>query len=131
MPRKKYKTVEEYFADFPKETQVKLEQIRQAVKEVAPEAQEAISYQMPSFKLDGNLVWYAAFKDHIGFFPRETGVAAFKDKLAGYHVSKGTIQFLIDKPIPIALIKEIVKYRIKENQSEKATYKVKTKSAKV
>ena len=120
-PRKHYETVDEYFADFPKDVQVKLSEMRRAIREAAPDAEETISYQMPAYRLNGVLVWYAAFKDHIGFFPRETAIAEFKQKLAGYKISKGTIQFPIEKPIPIDLVKEIVEFRVKENLSRGQT----------
>ena len=80
-----------------------------------PDAEEAISYQIPTFKLNGNLVHFAAFKKHIGFYPAPSGIEAFKEELSQYEVSKGTVKFLIDKPMPLDLIIKIVKYRVKEN----------------
>jgi uncharacterized protein YdhG (YjbR/CyaY superfamily) len=112
---KKFKTIDEYMAGLPEEIQVKLEQIRQSIKEAAPQATEAISYGMPAFKLNGVLVYFAAFKDHIGFFPTGSGVSHFQKELEPYHTSKGTIRFPLDKPIPLDLIKKIVKFRVKEN----------------
>ena len=117
--KKKFKTIDEYISTFPTNTQVILQEFRRAVKEAAPEAEELISYQMPAFKQNGILVWFAAFKDHIGFFPRVSAIEAFQDKLSAYKVSKGTIQFPIDEPIPFDLIKEIVRFRVKENLSKK------------
>jgi uncharacterized protein YdhG (YjbR/CyaY superfamily) len=110
----KYRNIDEYIADFPENIQEKLKQIRQVIKEAAPAAQEAISYGMPTYKLNGNLVHFAAFKDHIGFFPAPTGVTAFKKELLLYGTSKGTIRFPLDKPIPFELIKKIVKFRVNE-----------------
>ena len=89
--------------------------MRQAIKDAAPEAEEVISYQMPAFKQNGILVWFAAFKSHIGFFPKAAAVEAFKKELSGYEVSKGTVRFPLDKPIPFDLVKKIVEFRVKEN----------------
>lgn len=118
-PRKKFKSIEEYIVTFPKNIQIILEEIRHAVKEVAPEAEETISYQMPAFKLRGSLVWFAAFKNHIGFYPKVSAIEAFKEKLSSYQTSKGTVQFPVDEPIPLDLIKEMVRFRVKENLSKK------------
>jgi uncharacterized protein YdhG (YjbR/CyaY superfamily) len=109
-----FETVDEYIANQPPEIKVLLLQVRNAVKEVAPDAQEVISYQMPAFKQYTILVWYAAFKNHIGFFPKTSVMEQFKDRLVQYKTSKGTIQFPYDKPLPLELIKEIVKFRLKE-----------------
>jgi len=113
--KKVFKTVDEYIASFPKNAQSILEELRQAIRESAPEAEEAISYQMPAFKLNGILVWFAAFKNHIGFYPKTSAIEAFKEELSDYEASKGTIRFPLDKPIPYDLVKKIVKYRVKEN----------------
>lgn len=118
-PKKEFKTVDEYIDAFPKNVQIVLQELRQVIREAAPEAKEAISYQMPAFKLNGILVWFAAFKNHIGFYPKMSAIEAFKKELAGYEVSKGTIRFPLDKPIPFDLVKRIVKYRVKENLSPK------------
>ena len=115
MEKKQYKNIDEYISLFPKEIQDKLKEIRKTIRESAPEASEAISYQMPTFKLNGNLVHFAAFKNHIGFFPTPSGIATFKKELSKYTTSKGTIQFPLDKPIPLDLVRRIVKYRVKEN----------------
>ncbi len=112
---REYETIDEYIASFPKDVQVILEKFRQAIKDAAPEAEEAISYRMPAFKQNGILVWFAAFKNHIGFYPKISAMEAFKEKLSAYQTSKGTIQFPINKPIPFDLIKEIVRFRVKEN----------------
>ena len=119
LARKKFETVDEYIAFFPKNTQVILEEVRQAIKESAPEAEETISYQMPAFKQNGILVWFAAFKSHIGFFPKVSAIEAFKEKLSAYQTSKGTIQFPIDEPLPVDLIKEMVRFRVKENLNKR------------
>jgi uncharacterized protein YdhG (YjbR/CyaY superfamily) len=111
-----FKTVDEYFAGQPADVQAVLFQVRNAVKEVAPNAKEVISYQMPAFKQGSILVYYAAFKSHIGFFPTASAMEQFKDKLTQYKTSKGTIQFPYDKPLPLGLIKEIVQYRLKQTQ---------------
>jgi uncharacterized protein YdhG (YjbR/CyaY superfamily) len=120
LPKKGFKTLDEYIASFSPNIQIILQQIRQAVHEAAPQAQEIISYSMPAFKQGNIIVWFAAFKNHIGFFPKVSTIEAFKDKLSDYKTSKGTIQFPLNKPMPIALIKEIVRFRTKEEQSEKA-----------
>lgn len=113
--RKHFATVDEYVAFFPKSVQDVLQTLRQAIRESAPGAEEAISYQIPAFKLNGSLVWYAAFKGHIGFYPRASGIEAFKEELSAYGVSKGTVRFPLDKPLPLDLIREIVRFRVKEN----------------
>ena len=120
-PQKKYESVDEYISGFPEEVGGKLKSIREAIKKAAPDAKEIISYNMPAFKTSHILVYYAAFKNHIGFFPTASGIAAFKKELTGYKLSKGTVQFPYDKPIPIPLVKKIVKYRLKENLKKKET----------
>ena len=116
---KQIETIDDYIASFPKHIQEILEEIRQAIKETAPDAEETISYQMPAFRLKGILVYFAAFKNHIGFYPTSSGVAAFKDEISQYAISKGTIKFPLGQPIPINLIKTIVKYRVEENLDRK------------
>ena len=118
-PKKEFKTTDEYIASFPSNVQAALQQTRQAIREAAPQAQEIISYQMPAFKQNGILVWFAAFKSHIGFFPKVSAMEAFKEKLSDYKTSKGTIRFPLDKPIPVDLVREIVRFRVKEDQSER------------
>lgn len=115
MKTKGFKTIDEYLESFPKDIQATLSELRQAIREAAPQAEEAISYQMPAFKQKGILVYFAAFKTHIGFFPTTSGIEAFKEKLSAYETSKGTIRFPIDKPLPLELVKEIVRFRVKEN----------------
>ena len=119
MKKEQIRTIDEYIATFPESIREILQKIRHAIRESAPQAQEAISYRIPTFKLNGNLVHFAAFKDHIGFFPTSSGVEAFKEELSGYDTSKGTIRFPLDKPIPLDLIRKIVKSRVKENLERK------------
>lgn len=118
--RKQYKTVEEYIKTFPKDIQTILEKLRQTIHETAPEAVETISYQMPTFKLNGkNLVHFAVFKEHIGFYPTPSGIDSFEKDLAPYRTGKGTLQFPLDKPIPFDLVKKVVIFRVKENLNKK------------
>jgi len=112
--RKRFETIDEYIATFPKNIQVRLEEIRTAIRRSAPGATEAISYGIPTFRLNGNLVHSAAFKNHISFFPTSSGVKAFHKELSSFETSKGTIRLPLDKPLPIGLVKRIVKYRVKE-----------------
>ncbi len=114
--KKQFRTIDDYIKTFPNDVQSILEKMRQTIKKAAPEAVEAISYQMPTFKLNGkNLVHFAAFKNHIGFYPIPSGIEAFKKELSSYKQGKGSVQFPIDKPIPYDLVEKIVKYRVKEN----------------
>jgi uncharacterized protein YdhG (YjbR/CyaY superfamily) len=117
--RKKFGTIDEYIKTFPPDVQKILERLRQTIRKAVPEAEEVISYQMPAFKLKGNLVYFAAFKKHIGFFPTASGVAAFKKELSDYATSPGTVQFPLDKPIPDDLVTKIVLFRKKENLAKK------------
>ena len=110
-----YESIDEYISNFPPEIQEKLKEIRKVIKESAPEAVEKISYQMPTFVLHGNLVHFAAFKNHIGFYPTPSGIDAFKRELSEYKGAKGSVQFPIEKPLPYQLISKIVKYRVVEN----------------
>lgn len=120
------KNIDEYIACHPPEIQEKLEKIRATIRKAAPKAEEAISYMMPTFKLHGNLVHFAAFKNHIGFYPGAGGILAFKEELADYETSKGTVQFPLDKRIPFGLITKIVKFRVAQNL-DKAAAKAKKK----
>jgi uncharacterized protein YdhG (YjbR/CyaY superfamily) len=113
--KNKFTTIDEYILQFSPEVQEILANLRNVIKESAPEAVEKISYQMPNFALHGNLVHFAAYQKHIGFYPAASGVAAFTEKLLEYKTSKGAIQFPIDKPLPYELIREIVQYRVEEN----------------
>jgi uncharacterized protein YdhG (YjbR/CyaY superfamily) len=108
-------TIDDYIAGFPGDVQAILQQIRQTIRQAAPDAQEKISYQMPAFTLKGNLVYFGAFKNHIGFYPIPSGVEAFKEELSAYEQGKGSVQFPLDKPIPYDLISRIVKFRVREN----------------
>lgn len=112
--RTKYKTIDEYHSTFPEEVQEMLEAIRAAIKQAAPLAEEVISYNMPAFKLKGILVYYAANKNHIGFYPTSSITTVFNNELAGYKTSKGAIQFPIGKDIPVGLVKRIVEFRVNE-----------------
>jgi uncharacterized protein YdhG (YjbR/CyaY superfamily) len=114
MEKKQYSNIDEYIAGFPDNVRSILEELRQVIKKAAPAAQETISYGMPAFKLKGILVYFAAYKSHIGFYPTGSGVAAFKEELTPYAVSKGTIRFPLDKPLPLSLVEKIVKYRVLE-----------------
>lgn len=120
-----YTTIDEYIATFPEDIQAKLKQIRAVIKATAPEATEKISYQVPTFYLHGNLVHFAAFKQHISFFPSSSGVRVFEAELSPYETSKGTIKFPLDKPMPLDLIRRITEFRVMENLE-----KAKTKSSK-
>jgi uncharacterized protein YdhG (YjbR/CyaY superfamily) len=112
------RSIDEYIKQFPPGIQQKLEEIRAVIRSAATEATEKISYQMPTFYLEGNLVHFAAFQDHISFFPTPSGVEQFSDELRAYKTSKGTIQFPLDKPIPFDLIRRITAYRVEENRSK-------------
>lgn len=109
------KDIDEYIAGFPKDVQEILEKVRITIKEAAPEAEETIKYQIPTFTLKGNLVHFAAYKKHIGFYPAPSGIEKFKKELSVYRSAKGSVQFRLDKPIPYDLISQIVTYRVKEN----------------
>ncbi|MZQ80707.1 hypothetical protein GQF01_00870 [Paenibacillus sp. 5J-6] len=110
-----YTSIDEYIAAFPPEIQEILQKLREVIKESAPDAKERISYAMPTFEQHGNLVHFAAFKNHIGFYPAPDGINQFQDEVAEYHASKGTLQFPLGKPIPYELISRIVKYRVARN----------------
>lgn len=121
--------IDAYIASFPQDIQKILQQVRATVRKAAPKAEEAIRYAMPAFLQDGHLVLFAAFKNHIGFFPAPTGVASFKTALAPYKTGKGSVQFPLDQPMPVGLITNIVKYRIRKN-AEAAGAKVARKATK-
>jgi uncharacterized protein YdhG (YjbR/CyaY superfamily) len=112
--------INEYIAGFPKNIQEILEKLRTTIKKAAPEAEEVISYGMPAFKLNGLLVFFAAHKNHIGFYPTPSGIEAFKKELAAYEGVKGSVQFPIEKPLPLGLITKIVKFRAKGNLEKAA-----------
>lgn len=123
------KDIDEYIANFPKEVREKMEVLRQTIRKAAPDAEETINYAIPTFTLKGNLVHFAAYEKHIGFYPTPSGIQEFKKELSVYKGAKGSVQFPHDKPIPHSLIAKIVKFRAAENL-EKAKKKVKKKSAK-
>jgi uncharacterized protein YdhG (YjbR/CyaY superfamily) len=115
----KIETIEDYIAQYPGDVQRILKKLRQTIREAAPEAQEVISYRIPTFRLNGNLVHFGAFKDHIGFFPTSSARENFDKELSKYEGGRGTIKFPLDEPIPYDLVRKIVKFRVKENRSEK------------
>lgn len=114
-----FSTIDEYIAGFPPGIREKLSEMRRVIHETAPEATEKISYQMPTFYLNGNLVHFAAFKNHIGFYPTPSGLEAFKEEIAQYPNSKGAVQFPHDQPIPFDLVRRIVEFRREENLRKK------------
>lgn len=109
------KTIDEYIAGFPKEVQTILKRIRTTVQKAAPDAEETINYGIPTFTLKGNLVHFAGFKSHIGFYPTPSGIVKFKKELSAYEGAKGSVKFPLDQPIPYGLIARITKFRVKEN----------------
>jgi uncharacterized protein YdhG (YjbR/CyaY superfamily) len=112
----KFKDIDEYMASLPKSVQDAMQKLRKVIRESAPEAEETISYGMPAFKSNGVLVYFAAHKNHIGFYPTASGVAAFTKELSSYKWTKGTVQFPIDGPIPFDLVRKIVKFRVEEDR---------------
>lgn len=120
----KTENIDSYIAGFPKATQMLLQQIRNTIREVVPEAEEAISYGMPTFNLHGRyLVYFAAYKKHIGFYPAPVGNEAFITDFSDYKTGKGTVQFPLDQPMPLDLIIKIVKFRVKENLENRGNQK--------
>ena len=115
---KKFKNIDEYHEIFPEDIQLMLQQLRQTIKQAAPQAIEVISYNMPAFKLNKVLVYYAVHSEHIGFYPTPSPIAFFKDELVKYTTSKGAIQFPIHKPLPATLIMKIVKFRVTEDMEK-------------
>lgn len=111
----KPQSIDEYIAAFPQEVQEILEKVRATIHEAAPEAEEIISYQIPTFYLKGNLVHFSAYKNHLGFYPGPSGIEAFKRKLVSYKSAKGSVQFSLKMPIPYELISQMVAFRVKEN----------------
>jgi len=116
-------TIDEYIRQFPRDVQKKLSDLRAAICRAAPDAAEKISYRMPTFFQKKNLVHFAAYEHHIGFYPAASGIAAFKDEMTNYVTSKGAVQFPIDEPLPLALVARIVKFRVAENESKASTKK--------
>jgi uncharacterized protein YdhG (YjbR/CyaY superfamily) len=113
-----YSNIDEYIALFPTDVQATLRKMREVIKGAAPGAEEAIRYGMPTFRLNGNLVHFAAYKTHIGFYPTSSGIAAFQKELSKYEISKGTVRFPLGTLIPYELIERIVKFRVKENMAK-------------
>ena len=111
----KPKNIDEFIACFPKDVQAILKTLRTTIRKSAPKAEETISYGIPTFTLHGNLVHFSAYKNHIGFYPAASGISAFKKELSAYKGAKGSVQFPIDKPLPLGLVSKIVKFRVKEN----------------
>ena len=120
--------IDKYIAIFPEDVQAILEKIRVTIQKAAPDAEETINYGIPTFTLKGNLIHFAGYKSHIGFYPTPNGIEKFKKELSIYEGAKGSVQFPLDKPIPYALIEKIVKFRVKENL-EKAAAKLNKKKA--
>lgn len=118
--RKTPQNIDEYIANYPADVRVILEKLRATIREAAPEAGETIKYQIPTFTLKGNLVHFAAYPKHIGFYPAPSGIEKFKAELAAYKQSKGAIQFPLDQPLPYDLISRIVTYRVQENLAKAA-----------
>ena len=124
--RSNFQTIDEYIGTFPKNVQAILQNLRRTISKAAPEAEEKISYQIPTFSLHGNLVHFAAWKNHIGFYPGSKAGEVFKKELSRYETSKGSVKFPIEKPLPLPLITRIVKYRVKQNlEKERARAKKK------
>ena len=118
MQRKMPKDIDEYLEHHSSEDQRLLRQMRATIHKAAPEATEKISYGIPTFYLNGNLVHFAAFRNHIGFYPTSSGIAAFKKQLGPFESSKGAVQFPKDKPLPLTLVTKIVKFRVRENRNK-------------
>lgn len=114
-----FNSIDEYINAFPEDVKKKLIEMREVIKEEAPQAQEKISYQMPTFYLNGNLVHFAAFTKHIGFYPAPSGIEAFKNELSKYKGAKGSVQFPMEEPLPLEVIRQIVRFRVAENQQKK------------
>ena len=117
------KSIDEFIAGYPRDVQVILQQIRTTITKAAPDAEEAIKYQIPTFVLNGNLVHFAAFKNHVGFYPTSSGIEEFKEALSPYLGGRGSVRFPINKPMPLSLIDEIVKFRVREVQAKSTTKK--------
>lgn len=123
-----FRSIDEYIATFPEDIQALLEAVRATIKASAPDAEERISYQMPTFVLNGNLVHFAALKHHIGFYPTSSGIEAFKDELSMYEGTKGAVKFPVSQPLPMELISKIVQFRVTENLNKAAAKAGKKKS---
>lgn len=124
----KFSTVDEYIESFQPDVKAMLQDLRKAIRQAAPKAEEVISYNMPAYKFNGILVYFAGHKNHLGFYPGSGAITGiFKDSLTGYKTSKGTVQFPLDRPLPLRLIKDIVKFRVKENLERAEAKKKKMK----
>ena len=123
--RKQAANIDEYIAEFTPETQKLLHAMRETIRKAAPKAEETIKYAIPTFTLNGNLVHFAAYKTHIGFYPAPMGIEAFKKETAPYEAGKGTLQFPLDKPLPLSLVNKIVKFRVKVNTEKSKAKKTK------
>jgi uncharacterized protein YdhG (YjbR/CyaY superfamily) len=119
MTKKTPKNIDDYVDRFPKEVRQRLQKMRLTIRKAAPKAKETISYGIPAFTLNGLLVWFAAHKTHIGFYPRASAIAGFRKELSAYKGAKGSVQFPFDKPLPLALVSRIVKFRVKQNLSKR------------
>jgi uncharacterized protein YdhG (YjbR/CyaY superfamily) len=111
-------SIDEYISTFPDDVQKKLQEVRETIHQAAPNAEEVISYSMPAFKMKGILVYFAAFSKHIGFYPTASGIAAFQDEISMYKNAKGSVQFPLNKPMPLSLIRKIVKFRLNEENKK-------------
>jgi uncharacterized protein YdhG (YjbR/CyaY superfamily) len=127
MNTEKPQNIDAYIAGFPPEVQAILQEVRRTIRMAAPQAKETINYQIPTFTLEGNLVHFAGFKKHIGFYPTPSGIEKFKDELAGYESAKGSVQFPLDQPMPYDLISRIVAFRVEENLEKAAAKRKKGK----
>ena len=125
-PNKPY-TIDEYISDFPKETKELIEQLRSTIRQAAPEAVECISYGMPAFKFHGILVYFAGYKNHIGFYPTGSGIVAFQKEISGFKNSRGTVQFPLNRPLPLELITQMVLFRVNENLIKSASVRQSSK----
>ena len=114
------RSVDDYIGGFPDELQRVLRRVRRVIQRAVPTADEVICYQMPTYRMEGNLVHFALCKNHLGFYPAPSGIAAFSRQLAGFKTSKGAVQFPLDQPIPLDLIRDIVMFRVKENRAKAA-----------
>ena len=130
MKRTKATSIDEYIAEYPAEVQARLEKIRATIRKAAPQARERISYAIPTFSQCGNIVHFAAYEHHIGFYPGASAVKQFKKELAAYESAKGSVQFPLNRPVPLGLIGKIARFRVKENLAKYATVDAKTKKKK-
>ena len=127
MKAKQANNIDEYIADFPDDARAAMEKVRTAIRKAAPRAEEAIKYQIPTFVLNGNLIHFGGYKNHIGLYPGSRAIEEFKKELVGYKLSKGTVQLPLDKPMPIGLVTKITKFCVQRNlaKPQKATKKAK------